>query len=104
MLRAVLLQALALKSVRLVVHGFPWDKAQMDTRVVQAEMVSSNGPPLPDSTIILAESRGQAVATLTRQFLKDDLQMGENLELLRCGEGIIIKNRQHFFCSWRRAK
>jgi len=100
LLRSVLLSALQVAGGYVVVHGFPWQKTDVAYLNKQAEMVISNGPLLPASTVVLTESHTQGVSTLVKRFLADDEWWGENLELLKRGEGLVIGEDDLFFSTW----
>jgi hypothetical protein len=100
LLRAVLLGAMQVEGVRLIVHGSPWKAADTAFLGAQERVVVSNGPLLPDSAIILTECHAHGVAALAGRFLASDVRLGENLELLGRGEGIVIASDRVFFTAW----
>ena len=100
LLRSVLLSALQGAGVYLVVHGFPWQKTDVAYLNNQAAMVISNGLLLSDSTVVLTESHTQGVAALVKRFLGDDEWWGENLELLKREEGVVIGEDDVLFSTW----
>jgi hypothetical protein len=101
LLRAVLLGAVQVADTRLIVHGFPWKSVDTAHLGSNERIIASNGPRLCSSTIILTECHAQDVATLTTRFLRGDSWLGENLELLGHGEGIVIAGDNMFFASWQ---
>lgn len=100
LLRAVLLGGMQVEGVRLIVHGFPWKAADTAFLGAQERVVVSNGPLLPDSAIILTECHTHGVVALAGRFLASDVRLGENLELLGRGEGIVIVSDRVFFTAW----
>jgi hypothetical protein len=86
--------------VRLIVHGLPVKAMSTSYIGSQARIVVSNGPLLPDSAIILAECHTHGIAALTSRFLANDARLGENLEMLSRGEGIVIAGGDTFFTTW----
>jgi hypothetical protein len=101
LLQAVLLGAMQVEGVRLIVHGFPWGAIHMAHLGSQERIVVSNGPLLSNSAIILTECHAHGVAALASRFLANDACLGENLELLGRGEGIVIANDDVFFTAWQ---
>lgn len=97
LLRAVLLGVIGIPDVRLVVHGFRWKAA--DT-AGYGPILISNGPPLPESTIILTASRAEVQASLAARFLGEDERLAENLALLEYGQGIIITGGEILPAAW----
>lgn len=100
LLRAVLLGAMQVAGVRLIVHGLPVKALSTSYIGSQARLVVSNGPLLPDSAIILTECHTHGIAALTSRFLANDARLGENLEMLSRGEGIVIAGGDTFFTTW----
>lgn len=100
LLQAVLLGAMQMKGVRLIVHGLPWKAVHAAHLGSQERIVVSNGPLLSNSVIILTECHAHGVAALASRFLASDACLGENLELLSRGEGIVIANDKVFFTAW----
>lgn len=100
LLRAVLLGAMQIRSARLIVHGFPWKSVDATYLGSHEQIVISNGPLLSKSTIILTECHTQDIAPLTARFLASGAGLGENLELLGRGEGIVIADDDVFFTTW----
>lgn len=100
LLQAALLGALQVAGVRLIVHGLPGKAALMAQVGSQEQIVVSNGPRLPDSAIILTECHAHGAAALTSRFLTNDARLGENLEMLSRGEGIVIVEDGIFFTTW----
>ncbi|MAU00616.1 MAG: hypothetical protein CL608_26020 [Anaerolineaceae bacterium] len=100
LLQAVLLGAMQVADVRLVVHGLRGKAVPMAHVGSQERIVVSNGPRLPGSAIILTECHAHGIAALTSRFLANDARLGENLELLSRGEGIVIVDDGAFFTTW----
>lgn len=100
LLRAALLAAMQMPSVRLIAHGLPGRVLPASLLGNLPRIVVSNGPLLPDAAIILTESHAQGLTALKKRFLADDIRLGENLELLRQGEGIGIVDGEPFFTTW----
>lgn len=101
LLRGVLLAVLSVPAARLIVHGFPWKTLQHGELQDHGQMVVSNGPPLSGSTTILVENLPRHAATLTRRFLADDPQLGENLTLLGPGEGVVLSQGEAVYTTWQ---
>lgn len=104
LLRAVLLGAIQVKDVRIIVHGFLWKTIEPALLGSPERIVVSNGPCVPNSTIILTESHAHGVAALAARFLAGDACLGEKLELLRRGEGIVLAGDDLFFTTWNHQK
>lgn len=100
LLRSVLLSTLQVKDVFLIAHGFPWQKTDNAYFANQGNVVLSNGPLLSGSTIVLTESHTQGVSALVKRFLAGDAGGGENLELLKRGEGLIVVDDEVLFSTW----
>ncbi|MCB8980761.1 MAG: hypothetical protein H6657_25400 [Ardenticatenaceae bacterium] len=100
LLRAALLAALQRPDVRLIVHGLSGKVLSTLSLGNMPQIVVSNGPLLPDATIILTESHAQGLVALKKRFLADDVQLEENLALLRLGEAIVLVAGTPFFVSW----
>ena len=100
LLRAALWSAMQVKDAHLIVHGFPWQKVDETRLDKQIEVVISNGPLLPDNTVVLTESHAQGVSALVKRFLASDACWGENLELLQRGEGLVIVDDDVLFTTW----
>lgn len=100
LLRGVLLAALSVPGARLVVHGFPWKALQHGELQDHEQAVVSNGPLLTGSMTILVENLPRHAATLTKRFLADDAQLGENLTLLGPGEGIALIGGEAVYTTW----
>ena len=100
LLRSALWSAMQVKDVHLIVHGFPWQKVDESRLGKQVEVVISNGPLLPDNTVVLTESHAQGVSALVKRFLASDACWGENLELLQRGEGLVIMDDNVLFTTW----
>lgn len=101
LLRAALLGAMPVAGARLIVHGFPWKTVDTAHLGSHEQIVVSNGPLLPNGVIILTECHPHGVAALATRFLARDARLGENLELLGRGEGIVIANNEVFFTTWQ---
>jgi hypothetical protein len=69
LLRSALWSAMQVKDVHLIVHGFPWQKVDETRLGKQIEVVISNGPLFPDTTVVLTESHAQGVSALVKRFL-----------------------------------
>lgn len=95
--------ALALAETRFVLHGFPWAA----TTIVRADFAGakqlflSNGPLLNGSTVVLTNSERVAASKLAQRFLSGDALSEENLQLLRQGEGMIVRGPAITVASWR---
>lgn len=100
LLRAALLAAMQLPDVRLIAHGLPGKVLPASLIGNVPRIVVSNGPLLPDAAIVLTESHAQGLTALKNRFLANDVRLGENLELLRQGEGIGIVDSEPFFTTW----
>jgi hypothetical protein len=101
LLRMALLGAMQVKGVRLIVHGVPWETADLTG---QEQIVVSNGPRLSGSIVVLTECHAQGAAVLAGRFLGGNLQMRENLELLRKREGMVVTEEGVDFLSWNAAE
>ena len=101
LLQAVLLGAMQVEGVRLIVHGFRGEAIRKAPAGKQERIIISNGPLLPDSTIILTECHAHGIKALASRFLASDPCLSENLELLGRGEGIVIANDDVFFTAWQ---
>jgi hypothetical protein len=64
------------------------------------QLVVSNGPLLPNSTVILTECQVSGVVALATRFLTSDARLSENLDLLSRGEGIVIIGNDVLFATW----
>lgn len=100
LLRAALLAAMQMPDVRLIAHGLPGKVLPASLIGDLPRIVVSNGPLLPDAAIILTESHAQGLTALKKRFLANDVRLGENLELLRQGEGVVIVDGDPFFTTW----
>jgi len=100
LLRAALLAAMQLPDVRLIAHGLPGKVVPASLIGNMPRIVVSNGPLLPDAAIVLTESHAQGLTALKKRFLANDVRLGENLELLRQGEGVVIVDGTPFFTTW----
>jgi hypothetical protein len=101
--RALALAAMNAADIRLIIHGIPWKTQAGDGLNRQERIIISNGPLLPDSTVILVENDVREVAELTTRFLSGNPVLGENLQLLRRGEGIVITTGNDVcHASWQR--
>lgn len=101
LLQAVLLGAMQAEGVRLIVHGFPGKAIRKAHAGKQEQIVISNGPLLPNSTVILTECHAHGIKALASRFLASDACLSENLELLGRGEGIVITNDDVLFTAWQ---
>lgn len=101
LVQMVLLSAMQVQGVRLVVHGVPWTAVDLSR---QERFVVSNAPPWPDSTVVLTQCHAQGAAVLAKQFLNGDLQMQENLELLRRREGMIVTEAGAVLACWKNGR
>jgi hypothetical protein len=101
LLQMVLLGAMQLEGVRLVIHGFPGEAVDLSR---QEQFVVSNGPLWPDSAVVLTECHPQGAAVLAVRFLNGDLQMQENLELLRRREGMIVSEAGAVLACWENGR
>ncbi len=104
LLRAVLLAALSMEGTRLIVHGFSWQKGDIEVLNQHDQVVIGNGPPLPDSTILLTESHPRGETAIAKRFLTGNALLQENLSLLTRGEGIILADERVLFTSWNGRK
>jgi hypothetical protein len=97
LLRGVLLAALARPETRLVIHGFPWAAGDVELLVDDLQspagdrpVLVSNGPLLPDSTILLGQCSQVGAETLADRFLDADPLLVENLQLLGRHEVLVL--------------
>ncbi len=104
LLRSVLLAGLSGEGIRLIVHGFSWQQADIEILAHHEQVVIGNGPPLPDSTIVLTESHPRGEAAIADRFLTGNTLLQENLSLLTRGEGIILADERVLFTSWNGSK
>lgn len=100
LLLAALLAAMQMRDVRLIAHGLPGKALPLSLIGNMERVVVSNGPLLPDAAVVLTESHAQGLTALKNRFLANDVRLGENLELLRQGEGIVIVEGEPFFTTW----
>jgi len=100
LLRAVLLAALSMENARLIIHGFSWQEMDSVLLPRHGQLIISNGPPLPDSTIILTENHPQGEAMVADRYLAGDTLLQENLSLLTRGDGMILVDGEAFCASW----
>ncbi|MCP4420212.1 MAG: hypothetical protein GY805_26705 [Chloroflexi bacterium] len=104
LLRAVLLAVSSIQNIRVIVHGYPWSASDFKMSAQISQMIVGNAPLLERSTVILTESHPRGGAMLTDQFMIEDAYLGENLELLSRGEGIIIADKDVLFTTWNGEK
>jgi hypothetical protein len=100
LLRAVFLATMQATNTRLIIHGFRWKATDTTCLEGREQTIVSNGPPLANSTIVLTESNIQDTTMLKKRFLGANARMGENLELLRLGEGIVVAGNDILFTTW----
>ena len=100
LLRAAILGTAPVEGLRLIIHGFPWQKFDVQEVAEHPWLITSNGPLLANSTVVLVESRPEGVDMLSRRFLNNDTVMTENLQLLRREESIVIDGDEIIFTSW----
>lgn len=100
LLRAALLAALQVPDVRLIVHGLPGKLLSASQIGDRERLIVTNAPLLPEATIVLTENHAQGLAALNKRFFASDVRLGENLALLRPGEGIILVSGKSFFATW----
>lgn len=103
LLRAVLLGAMQVAGVRLVVHGFPWQKGDEAAVAEMEQIIVSNGPLLPGGTVALTECRAEAAKTLANRFFRGDVCLREKLELLGRGEGLVMAGERVVWSTWQTA-
>jgi hypothetical protein len=100
LLRAVLLAVLPVAGVRLVVHSFPWQPDAWDEVDGPQQVLVSNGPRLPGSTVVLTDSQPAQTAILSERFLAGDGRWAENLALLGKGESLVVTERGITYATW----
>jgi hypothetical protein len=101
LLRAVLLAVGAVPGVRLILHRFPWEEMGEEDLITPPDLVVSNGPLAPESTVVLTASHPGGVATLTERFLGNDARLAEKLSLLGRGEGMVVGGGSVSYAAWR---
>lgn len=101
LLLAALLAALQVPGVRLIAHGLPGKGLPLALLDSLPQLILSNGPLLPEATVVLTASHGSGLATLQRRFLAGDDRLGENLALLRSGEAMVLGDGAPFFTTWQ---
>ncbi len=101
-LKAIFHSVMQVQDICLVIHGFNWDETTKLDSLKATNVVLSNGPLLPDSSVILTESHAQGAATLAKRFLSGDVLWKENLELLKRGEGVVVSKDVRFWTSWNK--
>ncbi len=101
-LRSVLLSVIQFQDIRLILHGFTGDTLEEVSLLKPATAVLSNGPILPDSTVILTECHTRGVTRLVKCFFAGDSLWQENLELLHRGDAFVISKTTPVWMSWRR--
>lgn len=113
LLRAVLLGVGPVAGVRLVVHGvgsllmrepFPGhhlpDPHWSGTHWLPAQVVVSNGPPLPESQLVFTESRADMARRLAARFCHHEAVVAENLQLLGRQEAVVVCAGEMVWTSW----
>ena len=100
LLRAFLLGTMAVANARIVVHGFPWELAQVPGLEAHEQLVISNGPMAVNSAVVLTESNTKGIVTLADRFLDNDDLLTENLALLGMGESIVMYESDLFYSTW----
>lgn len=101
-LKAIFHSVMQVQDICLVIHGFNWDETIKLDSLKATNVVLSNGPLLPDSSVILTESHAQGAAILAKRFLSGDVLWKENLELLQRGEGVVVSKDVRFWTSWNK--
>jgi hypothetical protein len=101
LLRAALLGVMVVEGTRLIVHGFPWEGFEIGELQRHDQLIVTNGPRLPGSTVLLVESHPQGAAALAQRFLPGDARLQEHLELLGLGEALILSEERLVYTSWQ---
>lgn len=101
-LMAIFHSVTQIQNISLVIHGFNWEETTMVDSFKPTNVALSNGPLLPNSTVILTESHTQGAVTLANKLLAGDVLWQENLELLQRGEGVIVSEGARIWTSWNK--
>ena len=83
--------------MRLIAHGLPGKVLPVSLIGNMPRIVVSNGPLFTRRGHYLDESHAQGLTALKKRFLANDVRLGENLELLRQGEGVVIVDGDPFY-------
>ena len=100
LLQAAFLAACQIPEARLVLHGLPWQALPATILPRQRQMLLSNGPLLPDTTVLLSQSGPAGARVLAKRFLDADPVWQERLELLAPGEIVILRERRISIAKW----
>lgn len=103
LLNAILLGALHSPDARLILHGIPWRHLPVYRLPQKAggAIITSNGPLFSEGKVILVRCHQvEAAALLATRFFPDNVQMGENVHLLRRGESVVISNGEPVYTTW----
>ncbi len=101
LLLAALLAALQVPGVRLIAHGLPGKGLPLALLGSQEQLILSNGPLLPEATVVLTASHTLGLAVLQSRFLGGDGRLGENLALLQSGEAVVLVDGAPYFTTWQ---
>lgn len=99
LLLAALLAACALPEMRLVLHGLPW--ARVDIDWLPTQVLVSNGPLLAGALPVLTACAPQPIPDLARRFCREDPILTENLYVLPPGQGVVCHERGIQHTTWQ---
>ncbi len=107
LLHSVLLAALAIPNVRLICHGIPWHLISTEQLADHRQIVVSNAPCLPNSSIVIAQTHEQGLHQLARRFQLRGERLLENMRLMTLGEAVLLLDKpfaegwQPILTRWR---